>query len=142
MSEPELITIIEGPTPSFRPNPLLWLQSIHNGPLGMDIVTCDLRTGNGDDIMERCYQAWEENRPVRLDFPDRMRMRQGLSGSGAECGEAVSLQGVRRGSDGSARSASPGGAAHPRATGAEAGAKPGDLVGGRDRDQERAVVPA
>ncbi len=26
--------------------------------------------------MERCRNAWKEGRPVRLDFPDYMRMRQ------------------------------------------------------------------
>jgi hypothetical protein len=26
--------------------------------------------------MERCRNAWKEHRPVRLDFPDEMRMRQ------------------------------------------------------------------
>ena len=26
--------------------------------------------------MERCRNAWKDGRPVRLDFPDEMRMRQ------------------------------------------------------------------
>jgi len=26
--------------------------------------------------MERCQNAWRENRPVKLDFPDEVRMRQ------------------------------------------------------------------
>ncbi|MFQ5420236.1 MAG: hypothetical protein ACE5EY_07725, partial [Anaerolineae bacterium] len=27
-------------------------------------------------IMERCLRAWKENRLVKLDFPDQMRLRQ------------------------------------------------------------------
>jgi hypothetical protein len=76
MIEPELITIVEGPTPEFRPSPQLWFQSIYEGPIDTDVATCELRTMNGRDIMERCKQAWKERRPVKLDFPDYMRMRQ------------------------------------------------------------------
>lgn len=35
-----------------------------------------LRTASGPDIIERCERAWDEGRPVRLDFPDELRMRQ------------------------------------------------------------------
>ena len=31
---------------------------------------------NGDDIMNRCQDAWREGRPVKLDYPDELRMRQ------------------------------------------------------------------
>ncbi|MCZ7672692.1 MAG: hypothetical protein M5U34_39030 [Chloroflexi bacterium] len=31
---------------------------------------------SGEDIMERCQLAWKEGRPVKLDYPDEMRMRQ------------------------------------------------------------------
>jgi hypothetical protein len=74
--EPELITIIEGPTPEFRPTPVDWVQSVLEGPTDRLVAVCNLRTGNGEDIMERCRNAWKEHRPVRLDFPDEMRMRQ------------------------------------------------------------------
>lgn len=76
MIEPELITIVEGPTPEFRPSPQLWFQSIYEGPMDSDVAMCELRTMNGADIMERCKRAWKERRPVKLDFPDYMRMRQ------------------------------------------------------------------
>ena len=39
---------------------------------------CQLRTATGADIQERCEIAWEEKRPVRLDFPDEWGMRQQL----------------------------------------------------------------
>jgi hypothetical protein len=76
VTEPELISIIEGPTPEFQPTPQRWLQSIHEGPDDKAVAMCRLRTMNGEDIMERCYQAWDEGRAVKLDYPDEMRMRQ------------------------------------------------------------------
>ncbi len=39
---------------------------------------CQLRTGNGDDIKARCEHAWDDGRPVRLDYPDEWGMRQRL----------------------------------------------------------------
>jgi hypothetical protein len=74
--EPELITIIEGPTPDFMPNPQGWLQSVYEGPEEAEVALCQLRTGNGRDIKARCEQAWAERRPVRLDYPDDLRLRQ------------------------------------------------------------------
>ena len=72
--EPELITIIEGPTPEFRPTPVDWVQSVLEGPEDRLVAVCQLRAGDGEGIMER----WKDGRPVRLDFPDEMRMRQQL----------------------------------------------------------------
>ena len=40
------------------------------------MAMCQLRTGNGPDILARCQNAWREGRPVKLDFPDELRMRQ------------------------------------------------------------------
>ncbi|MEJ2240506.1 MAG: hypothetical protein P8X82_19635 [Gemmatimonadales bacterium] len=74
--EPELITIIEGPTPDFQPTPQRWLQSVHEGPEDQHIALCQLRTMNGESILERCQNAWQDGRLVKLDFPDRLRLRQ------------------------------------------------------------------
>ncbi len=74
--EPELITIIEGPTPEFHPTPQDWVQSIHEGPDDRIVAVCQLRTGNGEDILQRCRNAWRDGRKVKLDFPDELRMRQ------------------------------------------------------------------
>ena len=57
--EPELITIVEGPTPDFMPNPQGWVQSIYEGPQETDVALCQLRTGNGGDSMDRGQQAWK-----------------------------------------------------------------------------------
>ena len=76
--EPELITVVEGPTPEFRESPYLWFSSVYEGPEDAEIVMCELRTYGGESIVERCRAAWQEGRPVRLDFPDRLRLRRQL----------------------------------------------------------------
>lgn len=78
MVEPELIEIIEGPTPEFRQTGQMWSQSLYEGPEANDVVMCQLRTATGQDIQARSEQAWGEGRPVRLDFPDEWGMRQQL----------------------------------------------------------------
>jgi len=85
--EPELITIIEGPTPEFRVTPHEWAQSIQEGPDNNIIATCQLRTGNGPDILDRCRRAWVELRPVKLDFPDEMRIRRQINVMALRLGE-------------------------------------------------------
>lgn len=74
--KPELIEIIEGPTPEFRPSPHHWNQSIIEGPDDRLVGLCELRTLKGSDIVDRCMSAWNEGRPVKLDYPDQMRLRQ------------------------------------------------------------------
>jgi hypothetical protein len=74
--EPELITVVEGPTPVFRESPYLWFSSVYEGPEDAQVVMCELRTYNGQGILDRCLDAWREGRRVRLDYPDRLRMRQ------------------------------------------------------------------
>lgn len=78
MIEPELIEIIEGPTPEFQPTVQNWLQSLYEGPEVMEVAMCQLRTASGGDIKARCEQAWNEKRPVLLDFPDEWGLRQQL----------------------------------------------------------------
>jgi len=85
--DPELITIIEGPTPEFRITPQDWAQSIQEGPENNIVATCELRTGNGEDILERCRRAWQELRPVKLDFPDEMRIRRQINVTALRLGE-------------------------------------------------------
>lgn len=78
MIEPELIEIIEGPTPEFQPTIQNWLQSLYEGPEVIEVAMCQLRTATGQDIQNRCELAWQERRPVLLDFPDKWGMRQQL----------------------------------------------------------------
>ncbi len=74
--EPEYITILEGPTPEFQSQVQLWNWGIYQGPREADIGLCELRTNNGQDIRDRCVDAWKEGRAVQLDYPDELRMRQ------------------------------------------------------------------
>lgn len=74
--EPEYITIVEGPTPEFRRTPEFALNSILEGPRDAMTVYCEMRTLNGRAIVDRCKDAWDEGRPVRLDYPDKMRLRK------------------------------------------------------------------
>ena len=76
MSEPEYITIVEGPTPEFRPVAEQLFHSVLEGPADADVNICEMRTMNGPDILARCRAAWKEGRQVLLDYPDDMRMRQ------------------------------------------------------------------
>lgn len=78
MIEPELIEIIEGPSPEFHPSMQNWLQSLYESPEVNEVAMCQLRTATGEDIKERCENAWYEGRPVRLDFPDEWGLRQQL----------------------------------------------------------------
>lgn len=76
ITEPEYITIVEGPTPEFKPTADFAIHSILEGPDDSYSALCEMRTLNGPDIVARCQQAWKEGRPVRLDYPDEMRLRQ------------------------------------------------------------------
>ena len=76
MLEPELITILEGPTPDFRSDIQLWNWGVLQGATENDVAIVEMRTNNGEDIRERCQRAWREGRKVQLDYPDKLRMRQ------------------------------------------------------------------
>jgi hypothetical protein len=68
MAEPEKITIIEGPPPTFQVvnDPLLF--GISEGTKPTQIVMCRLRTHNGPALIERCYRTWNENQSITLEF--------------------------------------------------------------------------
>ncbi len=76
MSEPELISIIEGPTPDFTLTGHGSLQSIYEGPIELATAVCELRTNTGPAIIDRCTEAWQERRAVKLEFPDETRTPQ------------------------------------------------------------------
>ena len=68
--EAEKITIIEGPTPVFEQTPETWLPSLAEGPTIPDLALTRLRTFNGPSMVERCWKAWDEQRPVYLEYRD------------------------------------------------------------------------
>lgn len=75
-SEPEKITIIEGPPPEFMLAQDVWSMSMWEGNLPRSVGVCHMRTFNASALMERCQRAWGEGRPVLLDFPQMDGLRQ------------------------------------------------------------------
>lgn len=72
----EFITIVEGPAPDFAPIANEWPWSLHEGPACAVCAVCRLRTFDGEALAERCRVAWQEGRPVCLDYPDGEGGRQ------------------------------------------------------------------
>lgn len=74
--EAEKITIIEGPTPVFEQTQETWLPSLAEGPELPHLALTRLRTFNGPAMTERCWKAWDEGRPVFLEYRDEDGERQ------------------------------------------------------------------
>ncbi|MGB4595412.1 MAG: hypothetical protein WBI14_05855 [Anaerolineaceae bacterium] len=78
------ITIIEGPTPIFEPvNPAggsdqtrVWATGILEGPYLYDMAFTSLRTFNGQALVNRCQNTWEEKQTMFLVYKDRIGLRQ------------------------------------------------------------------
>jgi hypothetical protein len=75
-AEAEKITIIEGPTPVFEQTPETWLPSLSEGPTLPDLALTRLRTVNGPAMVERCWKAWDSQRPVFLEYRDEEGQNQ------------------------------------------------------------------
>jgi hypothetical protein len=63
------ITIVEGPPPEFAEVEADWTASLAEGSSPAIVATCETRTLNGEALVQRCREAWQERRPARLDFP-------------------------------------------------------------------------
>ncbi len=74
--EAEKITIIEGPTPVFEQTSETWLPSLAEGPALPRLALTRLRTANGPAMVERCWKAWDDHRPVFLEYRDEDGLRQ------------------------------------------------------------------
>lgn len=68
MSDPEKITIIEGPPPTFEAVHESWLLGLIEGPAPAGVALCRLRTFNGPALVERCSRAWRQGTAVRLEY--------------------------------------------------------------------------
>jgi hypothetical protein len=68
MKETEKITIIEGPPPTFELVSDSWLLSLTEGPVPTRVAMCRVRSFNGPTLVERCYRAWREGQPIRLEY--------------------------------------------------------------------------
>jgi hypothetical protein len=75
-TEPEMITIIEGPPPEFMLAQDAWSTSVWEGQLPRAVGVCQMRTFNAQGLMERCQRAWRDGRSVHLDFPQMDGLRQ------------------------------------------------------------------
>jgi hypothetical protein len=87
-SEPEKITIIEGPPPEFMLAQDVWSMSMWEGAQPRSVGVCQMRTFNAGTLMERCQRAWGEGRPVQLDFPEMDGLRQKVEILAAKPGRA------------------------------------------------------
>ncbi len=75
-TEPEMITIVEGPPPEFMLAQDGWSTSVWEGQMPRAVGVCQMRTFNARSLMDRCQRAWKEGRPVHLDFPQMDGLRQ------------------------------------------------------------------
>lgn len=76
ISEPELITIVEGPPPTFQLSHEFWPASLWEGQIPQAVALVQMRTLNGPAMIERCMRAWGESRSVMLDFPEMDGLRR------------------------------------------------------------------
>jgi hypothetical protein len=75
MTEPEKITIIEGPPPTFEVSNDPLLLGLTESTIPMQVVMCHLRSHNGPELVERCYRAWSKSQTIKLEF----RTEEGLT---------------------------------------------------------------
>ena len=68
MTDPEKITIIEGPAPTFEFTLETWLPGMVESPSMPRLAMCRVRTSNGPALVERCHRAWHETRPAYLEY--------------------------------------------------------------------------
>ena len=74
--EPEQITIIEGPTPEFHIVGDPWTMSILESGAPYLIATCQVRSFNGQKLIQRCERAWSSKNVIRLDYRQRDGLRR------------------------------------------------------------------
>jgi hypothetical protein len=75
MAEPEKITIIEGPPPTFELVNDPWLLGLTESTLPNHVALCRLRSFNAPELVERCHRAWRNAQTIRLEY----RTEEGLT---------------------------------------------------------------
>jgi hypothetical protein len=68
MREPEKITIIEGPPPTFELVQDSWLMGLTEGPVPYQVAMCRLRSFNAPELVERCFRAWRDGQTISLEY--------------------------------------------------------------------------
>jgi hypothetical protein len=80
---PELITIVEGPTPDFHIVGDPWAFSVVEGNSAFVVAACQVRSFNGQKLLDRCLRAWRSLKPIRLDFKEMDGLRRQVEIVGA-----------------------------------------------------------
>lgn len=62
------ITIIEGPPPTFELVNDIWANGIAESPKLANVAVTNLRTFNGNALVERCHRAWRKRQPIQLEY--------------------------------------------------------------------------
>ncbi len=75
-TESEVITIVEGPTPEFHMATEPWALSLLEGQSAHIAATCQVRSFNGQKLLERCLRAWRRQHTIRLDFKETDGLRR------------------------------------------------------------------
>jgi len=67
-TDSELITIVEGPSPEFHMVMEPWALSVLEGDGAFLPATCQVRSFNGQKLLDRCERAWGTQRSILLDY--------------------------------------------------------------------------
>lgn len=70
------ITIIEGPTPTFEGVNANWVESICETPNPESIMVTNLRTMNGESLMERCHHTWSQCDTMYLHYRNTIGLEE------------------------------------------------------------------
>jgi hypothetical protein len=63
-----IITIIEGPPPTFELISDGWPQGVSDTAQPANLAVTRLRTFNGQSLVERCYRAWNQREAIQLEY--------------------------------------------------------------------------
>lgn len=70
------ITIIEGPTPIFEAVNSEWANAVVEAPANFEVVMTNLRTMNGQELVERCNRAWSQQDTMYLHYRNPIGLEQ------------------------------------------------------------------
>ena len=70
------ITIIEGPTPTFEGVSANWADSICETPEPSLIMMTNLRTMNGQALLERCHNTWGQGDTMYLHYRNTIGLEE------------------------------------------------------------------
>ncbi len=70
------ITIVEGPTPTFEGVNANWVESICETPDPECVMVTNLRTMNGEALMERCHYTWSQCDTMYLHYRNTIGLEE------------------------------------------------------------------